>query len=96
MSEDEQRRLDDDASAEDDPGAQPPEDADEMAFEDAIEELEAIVEELEDGDLPLEQAMARFERGLGLVSACRGKLERAELQVEELLEGGTTEELDEA
>lgn len=65
-----------------------------MGFEEAIEELEGIVEALEDGELPLEEAMERFERGLGLVSVCRGKLERAELRVEELLEEGTTRDVE--
>lgn len=71
-----------------------PDDVEEMAFEDAVEELEAIVTELEDGDLPLEDAMERFERGLGLVEACRSKLEQAELKVEELLDDGSTRELE--
>jgi exodeoxyribonuclease VII small subunit len=69
-------------------------DAAEMPFEEAVEELETIVEELEEGELALEDAMERFERGLGLVEACRGKLERAELKVEELLDDGATEELE--
>ncbi len=86
----EQRSLVDDESL----GEDALEEIDAMPFEEAIEELEEIVEELEDGDLPLEEAMARFERGLGLVTACRGKLERAELKVEELIEEGSTEALD--
>lgn len=74
--------------------AEPPEDAEEMPFEEAIEELEGIVEDLEDGELPLEDAMERFERGLGLVKTCRSKLEQAELKVEELLEDGSTREIE--
>lgn len=100
MSEDNQSRLTDEPDDPDDPpesgqDAASPEDADEMPFEEAIEELETIVEDLEDGDLPLEDAMERFERGLGLVNTCRSKLERAELKVEELLEDGQTREIEE-
>lgn len=93
MTDPSQQSLSDDEDATE-PGPAP-EELEELAFEDAIEELEAIVEELEEGDLPLEEAMDRFERGLGLVTACRGKLEQAELKVEELIEEGTTRELDE-
>lgn len=71
-----------------------PEGGEEMPFEEAIEELETIVEELEEGDIALEEAMERFERGLGLVEACRSKLDQAELKVEQLLEDGSTEELE--
>jgi exodeoxyribonuclease VII small subunit len=84
---------DDDADASNpNPEASDVDGAEELACEDAIEELETIVEDLEDGDLPLEVAMERFERGLGLVEACRTKLDQAELKVEELLDDGSTEE----
>jgi exodeoxyribonuclease VII small subunit len=72
-----------------------PEDVEQMPFEEAIEELETIVEQLEDGDIALEEAMERFEQGLGLVEACRSKLDQAELKVEELLDDGETAELNE-
>lgn len=104
MTNDQEQRslMDNDEPAGDDPpedgpsgsAPEPPEDAEEMPFEEAIEELEGIVEDLEDGDLPLEDAMDRFERGLGLVKACRSKLEQAELKVEELLEDGQTREIE--
>lgn len=83
MSEEQRSLLDEDTEA-----------LEEMGFEEAIEELEGIVEALEDGELALEEAMERFERGLGLVSLCRGKLERAELRVEELIEEGSTRALE--
>lgn len=104
MSEDhEQRPLTDDPEPDQSPStASDDEEAttaqgegvEDMPFEEAVQELETIVEELEDGELALEDAMERFERGLGLVEACRGKLEQAELNVEELLDDGTTEELE--
>ena len=66
----------------------------ELGFEEAIGELEALVDELEEGDLSLEDAMARFERGLALVRTCQAKLQQAELRVSELLESGAVEPLE--
>ncbi len=53
----------------------------EKKFEEAMERLEEIVEGLEDGDLPLEDAMGAFEEGMNLVGFCSGKLEEAEKKV---------------
>ena len=55
------------------------------SFEVGLEELEKVVKELESGDLPLERALALFERGVELSSACRKQLEEAETRVEMLL-----------
>jgi exodeoxyribonuclease VII small subunit len=57
-------------------------------FESAIAELEAIVMKLEQGDLPLEQSLALFERGVQLSRFCHGKLEDAEQRIEILTERG--------
>ena len=57
-------------------------------FESAIAELEAIVKRLEDGDLPLEESLALFERGVQLSRFCHSKLEEAERRVELLTERG--------
>jgi exodeoxyribonuclease VII small subunit len=54
-------------------------------FEDAMKRLEAIVEKLERGDLPLEQAMESFGEGMQLVQFCHQKLEEAEKRVQMLL-----------
>jgi exodeoxyribonuclease VII small subunit len=54
-------------------------------FEVGLEELEKVVKELESGDLPLERALALFERGVELSNACRKQLEEAETRVEMLL-----------
>ena len=45
--------------------------------------------ELEDGDLPLEDGLARFEEGVGLVRALRGRLEAARLRVSVLQDDGS-------
>ena len=56
-----------------------------MSFESALGELETIVTELEQGNLPLEQALKQFERGIGLARSGQHKLAQAEQKVEILL-----------
>jgi exodeoxyribonuclease VII small subunit len=57
-------------------------------FEAAIGELESIVKKLEEGDLPLEQSLALYERGVQLSRFCHGRLEEAEKRIELLNERG--------
>jgi exodeoxyribonuclease VII small subunit len=54
-------------------------------LEKSLEELEALVERLESGDLSLEQALAEFERGIKLTRECQTALKDAEQKVEILL-----------
>ena len=54
-------------------------------FEAALEELEGVVEQLETGELPLQESLAAFEKGVGLVIYCNQKLSDAEKQVELLV-----------
>ena len=54
-------------------------------FEECLQRLEKIVDELEKGDVPLERALALFEEGIQLSSSCRTELEDAEGKVEILL-----------
>jgi exodeoxyribonuclease VII small subunit len=54
-------------------------------FEVALGELEEVVEQLESGDLSLEDSLAAFERGVGLVKYCNEKLSEVEKKVELLL-----------
>jgi exodeoxyribonuclease VII small subunit len=54
-------------------------------FEAAMRDLEAIVERLEQGDLPLEESLAAFERGVILTRTCQTALKEAEQKVEILL-----------
>jgi exodeoxyribonuclease VII small subunit len=61
----------------------------EPAFEQSLERLEKIVGELEEGELPLDDAIGRFEEGLKLVKACRSRLEEAELKIKTLMEQDT-------
>ena len=73
-----------DASTADAVQAAPPGD-DVARFEDALGELESIVEKMERGDLKLEESLALFERGVGLTRQCRSSLDTAELKVKNLL-----------
>ena len=57
-------------------------------FESALAELESIVTRLEQGDLPLEQSLALFERGVQLSRFCHARLEDAERRIEILTERG--------
>ena len=54
-------------------------------FEDGLQRLEKIVQELEKGEVPLEKSLTLFEEGMQLSSACRKELEQAEGKVEILL-----------
>ena len=60
-------------------------DTSDLAFEGALDELEALVSRLEAGDLALEQALATFERGVALSRRCAELLERAEQRIDELV-----------
>ena len=55
-------------------------------FEKAFEELEGIVEDLESGDLSLENSLKSFEKGIKLARQCQEQLSKAELQVQKLIE----------
>jgi len=53
-------------------------------FEEAMEQLETIVRTLEAGDVPLEESLAAFERGVGLVRLLQARLDAVEEKIEEL------------
>jgi exodeoxyribonuclease VII small subunit len=57
---------------------------DERSFEELQRELEDVVARLERGDVPVDEAIALFERGEQLYAACTDRLRRAELRIEEL------------
>ncbi len=54
-------------------------------FEECLQRLEKIVQELEKGGVPLERSLTLFEEGMQLSSSCRKELEQAEGKVEILL-----------
>jgi exodeoxyribonuclease VII small subunit len=55
-------------------------------FEDTLSELEAIVKQLELGDLPLEESLKAFEQGVKLTKSCQDSLNKAEQKVQTLIE----------
>jgi exodeoxyribonuclease VII small subunit len=59
---------------------------DELTYEEALGELEDIVEELESGERDLQVTLRYFERGQELASYCLSLLDEAELKVEEIIE----------
>jgi exodeoxyribonuclease VII small subunit len=58
-------------------------------FEAALAELEALVARLEGGDLPLDEALKTFERGVELTRHCQASLKSAQQKVEILLKRGS-------
>jgi len=63
------------------------------AFEDNIQQLADIVQQLEQGGLSLEQALQQFERGIGLARLSQQQLQAAEQKVQILLQQAQTEQL---
>jgi exodeoxyribonuclease VII small subunit len=59
---------------------------DPASFEEQLAELEKIVEQLEHGDLTLEQSVSLFERGVHLSNACKVQLSSAESRIQVLLD----------
>lgn len=62
-------------------------------LEKSLADLEELVEELESGDLPLEDAMKKFEQGIKLTRGCQVALKEAEQKVQILLQSSGSEEL---
>jgi exodeoxyribonuclease VII small subunit len=62
---------------------------DKMSFEEALTELEAIVRQLEAGDVELEKSIAIYERGASLKALCEARLKSAELKVEQIVQGAS-------
>lgn len=69
---------------------------DKLSYEQAFGELEMVVERLGTGDLPLEEALALFEKGQALAARCSELLEQAELKLRQLVpdESGGYVEID--
>ncbi|KAF3977312.1 MAG: exodeoxyribonuclease VII small subunit [Methylococcales symbiont of Iophon sp. n. MRB-2018] len=55
-------------------------------FEDSLKELEQLVEQMEKGELSLEESLKSFERGVKLTNTCQKSLQEAEQKVQILLE----------
>jgi len=57
-----------------------------MNFEDAVNQLEKIVELLEKGDIPLEESLELFQKGVALSNYCARKLDETEKKIVRLIE----------
>ncbi|MFY8274147.1 exodeoxyribonuclease VII small subunit [Pseudoalteromonas sp. SSDWG2] len=64
-----------------------------LSFEEAMNELSHIVTEMEQGDMPLEQSLKQFERGISLANASAQKLDSAQQKVSMLMSNDLNSEL---
>ena len=73
--------------------AEIPEDIAAMSFEEAMAELETIIDTLDGGEVPLEESITIYERGAALQRHCEDKLRQAEMRVQKIVAraGGTAE-----
>lgn len=62
-------------------------DISDLSFEQALAELEKIVQQLESGEVALERSIAIYERGAALKAHCENKLKDAELKVDKIVRG---------
>ena len=61
-------------------------DIEKLNFEQAIKELTSIVSQIEQGQIPLQDSLEQYERGMGLIKHCRGILQKAEKRIEKISE----------
>ena len=61
------------------------------SFETSLERLESLVDRMESGDATLEQSLAWFEEGMGLIKSCQSQLKHAEQKVQELIKNSAGE-----
>lgn len=61
----------------------------EIMFNDAMQQLEEIVRQLEQGDVPLEEALTLYQKGMQLSKVCHSKLQNAEEQLVTMMKDGT-------
>ena len=64
----------------------------EQSFEEAMQELQMIVKQLEENEVPLEKAINLFQKGVILSKTCHQKLQRVEDQMDKILREDGTEE----
>jgi len=62
-----------------------------LSFEEAIKELTGIVERIEQGEIPLQDSLQQYERGMALIKHCRTILQKAEQRIEKISKEETSE-----
>ena len=55
-----------------------------LSFEQAIKDLTGIVGKIEQGEIPLQDSLQQYERGMALIKHCRGILQKAEKRIEKI------------
>jgi exodeoxyribonuclease VII small subunit len=55
-----------------------------LSFEEAIKELTRIVEKIELGEIPLQESLSQYEKGMALIKHCRSILQKAEEKIEKI------------
>jgi exodeoxyribonuclease VII small subunit len=63
-----------------------------LSFEEAIKELTAIVAKIEQGEIPLQDSLEQYEKGMALIKHCRGILQKAEKRIEKISKEEETED----
>ncbi len=69
-------------------------DVDKLSFEDAIKELTDIVGKIEQGEIPLQDSLEQYEKGMALIKQCRTILQKAEERIEKITKEEETENSD--
>jgi len=63
-----------------------------LSFEEAIKELTSIVGKIEQGQIPLQDSLEQYERGMALIKHCRTILQKAEKRIEKIADTEETED----
>ena len=66
-----------------------------LNFEDAIKELGGIVSKIEQGEIPLQDSLTQYERGMALIKHCQTILKKAEIRIEKISESEAKTQQDE-
>jgi len=61
-----------------------------LSFEQAIKDLTAIVSQIEQGKIPLQESLQQYEKGMALITHCRNILEKAEKRIEKISQENQT------
>jgi exodeoxyribonuclease VII small subunit len=69
-------------------------DVDKMSFEEAIKELTNIVGKIEQGQIPLQDSLEQYEKGMALIKQCRTILKKAEERIEKITKEQDSENID--
>ena len=71
-------------------GQKAKDDISKLSFEEAIKELTTIVGQIEQGQIPLQDSLQQYEKGMGLIKHCRTILKEAEKRIEKISESETS------